>query len=166
MSFRTPRRVNNMTISCRCQSKSTPASLYLIENRTSSNGHRSASYGRMTAASARLRLTGMVVTFFVLIAGICQAAAVLIPVQLAMGGKQGPIPQTRTAQTPPAPPAKPQGGLTPDEQKRFTEAVKRLTPKERKRLTKAIKKFTPEESRQFLEGVKRQLATKAPLQKR
>ena len=120
----------------------------------------------MTAASARLRLIGLVMTSIAFIPGICQAAVVVIPVQLAMGGKQGPIPQARTPQATAAPAAKPQAGLTPDEQRRFTEAMKRLTPKERKRVTKAIKKFTPEESRQFIEGVKRQLATKEPIHKR
>jgi hypothetical protein len=114
----------------------------------------------MTAARARLRLIGSVLTSIAFIAGTSQAAADVIPVQLSIGGKQGPVPKARSSQTPPAPPAKPQAGLTPDEQRRFAEAVKHLSPKQRKQLTKRIKKFTPEESRQFIEGVKRQLAAK------
>ncbi len=83
----------------------------------------------------------------------------LIPVQLSMGGHlAGPTPATKPPQ--PRPPQS-QGALTPDEQKRFAEALSRLTPKERKQLSKKIKKFTPEESRQFIQGVKRQLAATA-----
>jgi len=124
----------------------------------------------MTAAPARIRLRpliGIAAISIAVITGICQAATSaspdvasdheLIPAQYSMGRPIGPAPGARTSQTPPA---KPHAGLTPEEQKGFAEAMKRLSPKERKRLTKAIKGFTPEESRQFIETVKRQLAAK------
>ena len=112
----------------------------------------------MTAASARIRLRpliGIFVTSAVFLTGISRAEAVAIPVQLSIGGVQGPIPRARTPQTPPA---KHEAGLTPEEQRQFADAMKRLKPRERRRLAKAMKQFTPEESRQFVEAVKRQLA--------
>jgi hypothetical protein len=115
----------------------------------------------MTAASARIRLRaliGILVTSIAFQTGISRAATVAIPAQLSMGGVQGPIPQARTPQTPPASPAKHQAGLTPEEQRQFAHEMKHLKPKERRRLTKAIKEFTPEERSQFIEALKRQLA--------
>ena len=52
----------------------------------------------------------------------------------------------------------PDGGLTPDEQRRLAEAINRMTPKERKRLAKAMKRLTPEGRRQLADVLKRQLA--------
>lgn len=57
-------------------------------------------------------------------------------------------------------PAKPEAGLTPQEQKRLAEALNQLTPESRKRLAKVVKHLTPEQRRQLLAVVKRQLAKK------
>jgi hypothetical protein len=55
-------------------------------------------------------------------------------------------------------PAKPEAGLTPQEQKRLAEALSQMTPKERKRLVKAVKRLTPAQRMQFVAVVKQQLA--------
>jgi hypothetical protein len=124
----------------------------------------------MIAVSARIQLRLHIsiavasIAFSTLICPLSVAAKLnaasdhtLIPAQLSMGGRlAGPAPATRNPQPPPT---QSQGALTPDEQKRFAEAVSRLTPKERKRLNKSIKRLTPQESRQFIQMVKRQLAT-------
>jgi hypothetical protein len=52
----------------------------------------------------------------------------------------------------------PDGGLTPEEQRRLAEAINRMTPKERKRLAKAMKRLTPDGRRQLADVLKRQLA--------
>jgi hypothetical protein len=57
-----------------------------------------------------------------------------------------------------APPAKPQGALTPEERGRLAEMMNRMTPKERKRLAKTWKHMTPEERNQLAAVVKRNLA--------
>ena len=55
-------------------------------------------------------------------------------------------------------PAKPEAGLTLQEQKRLAEALNQLTPENRKRLAKVVKHLTPEQRRQLLAVVKDQLA--------
>ena len=48
--------------------------------------------------------------------------------------------------------AKPQAGLTPEQQTRLAEMMNRMTPKERKRLAKAVTRMTPEQHQQFVAG--------------
>ncbi len=55
----------------------------------------------------------------------------------------------------------PDGGLTPEEQRRLADAINRMTPKERKRLAKAMKRLTPDGRRQLADVLKRQLAAPA-----
>ena len=132
----------------------------------------------MIIASANTRVTwagvgvgpliGIVAASIALVTGICPVAAAksaevpsayaLIPAQLSMG-RPGPAsaPAARKRMTAPA---KPEAGLTPQEQKRLAEAMNRLTPEERKRLAKAVKRLTPQQRRQLVAVVKRQLAKK------
>jgi len=85
-----------------------------------------------------------------------QSAYAFIPVQLAMGNAVHPAaPPARKRTTVQA---KPQAGVSPQEQKRFQEMLNRMTPKERKRLEKAVKRMTPEQRQQFAAAVKQQLA--------
>jgi hypothetical protein len=132
----------------------------------------------MTIASANTRvrwagigvgpLVEIVVASIALVTGICPAAAAksaegqstyaVIPAQLSMG-RPGPA-STPGARKRTTAPAKPEAGLTPQEQERLAEAMNRLTPEERKRLAKAVKRLTPEQRRQLVAVVKRQLAKK------
>jgi hypothetical protein len=135
----------------------------------------------MTIASAISRVTwagldvrpfiGILVTSIALAAGICPLSAAgtlevrssyaLIPAQLSMDRKTPPItpaPKKRmSART------KPDGGLTPEEQRRLAAAINGMTPKERKRLAKAMKRLTPQGRRQLADVVKRQLAGESAL---
>jgi len=97
-------------------------------------------------------VSGRAVVLILLGAGICMAQAPMgrpLPPPKAMGAAPGRpgVPAGQTA-------------LTPDEAKRFNDAVNHLPRKERKRLNKAVGKMSPAERRQFIVAVKRQLAAK------
>ena len=57
-------------------------------------------------------------------------------------------------------PGKSDGGLTPEESKQLSEAMKRLTPDERKRVAKAVKGLSPEGRKQLTQALKGQLSAK------
>jgi len=113
-------------------------------------------------------LVGIGVGSIALVTGICPASPTksleapsaydLIPVQLSMAriGPSSAPPARRRMITP----AKPEDGLTTEEQRRLAEAMKRLTPQERKRLAKVMKRLTPEERKQLTGVLKRQLEGK------
>ena len=81
----------------------------------------------------------------------------LIRAQLSMG-RPGftSLPSARRMATH----AKPQAGLTPEQQTRLAEMMNRMTPKERKRLAKAVTRMTPEQHQQFVAALKQQLSKK------
>ncbi|HEY3823187.1 MAG TPA: hypothetical protein VGL82_01460 [Bryobacteraceae bacterium] len=89
------------------------------------------------------------------------SADTLIPIQLSMGTGPMRVPPARKRMSTPVPP-KPEGGLTPEEQKQLTGMIKRLPSDQRKRLTKAMKSLTPEERQQLVGAMKRSLAAKGP----
>lgn len=57
-------------------------------------------------------------------------------------------------------PGKSNGGLTPEESKQLSEAMKHLTPDEHKRVAKAVKGLSPEGRRQLTKVLKGQLSAK------
>ncbi len=119
-------------------------------------------------------LVGIVVASIALVAGVWPIAATgsakvpstygFIPAQISMrrpgltsvpsrGGGIGEGLGKKMATS-----AKPQTGLTPEQQKRVAEVINRMTPKEGKRLAKAVKRMTPEQRKQFVAALKQQLA--------
>lgn len=109
-----------------------------------------------TGSNFSLR-AGIAAAWIAVTIAICPAATLrqdvpLVSIQFAMGGATPVIPP------PPRKQPSNSGGLTPQEQKMFADALNRLTPKERKRLAKALNRMTPEQRAQFAEGVKRQMA--------
>jgi hypothetical protein len=137
-------------------------------------GQQSAIFTRMTIDSASPRVTwtslgvelliGIVVVSIAWAAGIRPVVAAeitsaqIVPAQLSMGRNLRAPPQAARKKV--TAPAKPEAGLTPQEQKRLAEALNQLTPESRKRLAKVVKHLTPEQRRQLLAVVKRQLAKK------
>jgi hypothetical protein len=154
--------------------------VYPIENNAELPGQSSAVFGcmiiaaasRVTSAISKVTpLIGIAVASIALVTAICPIAVArnpelpsadtLIPVQLSMG--TGPVrtPPMRKRMSAPVP-AKPEGGLTPEEQKQLTEMIRRMPSGQRKRLAKAMKSLTPEERQQLVGAVKRSLAGQGP----
>jgi hypothetical protein len=91
---------------------------------------------------------------------------VVAAIALAVGGSS--LAAARGLQYPPPRRAAPQPqraptgseGLTPEESKKFAQAMKRLTPEQRQRIAAAVQRLNPEQRRQLVQELKRDLAGK------
>jgi hypothetical protein len=112
------------------------------------------------------RLIGITAASLALIPGICPGASVgnppvppprrIAPVRTSIA----PVQPLHAGKKQMSKPGKSDGGLTPEESKQLSEAMKRLTPEERKRVAKAVKGLSPEGRKQLTQALKGQLAAK------
>jgi hypothetical protein len=112
------------------------------------------------------RLIGIVAASLALIPAVCPGASVgnppvppprrIAPVRTSIA----PAQPLRSGKKQLSKPGKSDGGLTPEESKQLSEAMKRLTPDERKRVAKAVKGLSPEGRKQLTQALKGQLSAK------
>jgi hypothetical protein len=124
------------------------------------------------AADSARRIASLIVThFFVTVAPLALAAGTgpnvntgsqglnsfnVIPAQLAMGGRSGPLPPPIRKQT--TMPARPHGAMATEESKRLAYALSHLTTADRKRIAKALKKLSPEGRQQVVDMIRNRVA--------